>query len=416
MRNIQTAKQNIIDATDQCVMCGLCLPHCPTYHATKLEAESPRGRISLVRALHEETLQPSANLVHHLDNCLACMSCLTACPAKVNYEKILDAGRKITRNEHSYAYKLKQSLILFCLTNIYARKIIKLLLLIYHMFGFNLLLAKASKKYPYALRFIQIIPRPAKFHIKASTYKNTPNTIRAMLINTCANDIFHDQTLEAAKFILNKLNCEVFIPKYTHCCGALHQHDGDLKTASMLMKKFLNSLADNEFDVVIPIASGCGAHLNRLPDLINNAQSQGIAAKLTEIHSFVVKQIEHQKLEFNPLPEEVWVHQPCTQKLLTKELHSVEQLLSEIPQIKIKNFRDEVKCCGAGGMNSLSQAELADALIANKINEIMESNASYLVTSNIGCAMHFQSSLNRSGSAVNVCHPITLMAQQLVYS
>ncbi|MGI9227296.1 MAG: (Fe-S)-binding protein [Gammaproteobacteria bacterium] len=414
MRNIQSAKQNIIDATDQCVMCGLCLPHCPTYHASKLEAESPRGRISLVRALHEETLRPSANLVHHLDNCLACMNCLTVCPANVNYEKILDAGREITRHEHPYAYKLKQSLILFCLTNIYARKTIKLLLRIYHIFGFNLLLAKVSIKYPYALRFIQIIPKPANPHFKASTYTNTPNKIRAMLISTCASDIFHDQTIEAAKFVLNKLNCEVVMPKYTHCCGALHQHDGDLKTASILMKKFLTSLTDNEFDVVIPIATGCGAHLNRLPDLIDSTHSQEIAAKLTEINSFVVENIDDAKLEFNPLPEEVWVHQPCTQKLLTKELHAVEKLLSKIPQMKIKIFRDEVKCCGAGGMNALSQAELADALIANKINEIMESNANYLVTSNIGCAMHFQSSLNRTGSAVTICHPITLMAQQLV--
>ena len=416
MRNIQTAKQNIIDATDQCVMCGLCLPHCPTYHATKLEAESPRGRISLVRALHEETLQPSANLVRHLDTCLACMNCLTVCPAKVNYEKILDAGREITRYEHSCAYKLKQSLILFCLTNIFARKTIKLLLRIYHIFGFNLLLAKLSKKYPYALRFIQIIPKPEKPHFKASKYIKTPNKIRAMLISTCASDIFHDQTLEAAKFVLNKINCEVITPKYTYCCGALHQHDGDLKTASILMKNFLASIVDNEFDVVIPIASGCGAHLNRLPDLIDSAHSQEIADKLTEINSFVVEKMDDKKLEFNPLLEEVWIHQPCTQRLLTKELHAVEQLLSKIPQMKIKTFRDEVKCCGAGGMNALSQAELADSLIANKINEIMESNARFLVTSNIGCAMHFQSSLNRGGSAVTVCHPITLIAQQLVYS
>ena len=104
-------KQEIIQATDECVMCGLCLPHCPTYNTSQIESESPRGRIALVRALYEEQLSADKFLHHHLENCLHCLNCQQACPANVDYEKIIDAGRAKTTSQSNGLKDIQQSII-----------------------------------------------------------------------------------------------------------------------------------------------------------------------------------------------------------------------------------------------------------------------------------------------------------------
>ena len=117
--------QDIIDAADQCVMCGLCLPHCPTYTLAQTEPESPRGRIALVRALYEGKLESSQSITSHLDHCLTCMNCERVCPANVDYEKIIDAGREVTSKTKSGFERLQQSFLLFVLSKNYVRKIVK---------------------------------------------------------------------------------------------------------------------------------------------------------------------------------------------------------------------------------------------------------------------------------------------------
>ena len=118
-------KQELISATDQCVMCGLCLPHCPTYKVGQTEAESPRGRIALVRALCEGKLEASETISTHLDHCLTCMNCERVCPANVDYEKIIDAGRAISGKKVRLFRRVQQSVLFFALANSNARKVFK---------------------------------------------------------------------------------------------------------------------------------------------------------------------------------------------------------------------------------------------------------------------------------------------------
>ncbi|MEJ2116319.1 MAG: 4Fe-4S dicluster domain-containing protein, partial [Gammaproteobacteria bacterium] len=149
-------KQEIIDATDQCVMCGLCLPHCPTYQIAKNEAESPRGRIALVRAVYEGQLCASKTISIHLDHCLTCMNCERACPANVDYEKIIDAGRAATRKQHSFFKHLQQSLLLLALQNIILRKIFKMCIAVSQNLGLTRLLPN--------VRLINLLPERENHH------------------------------------------------------------------------------------------------------------------------------------------------------------------------------------------------------------------------------------------------------------
>lgn len=416
MQPSEAGTNEIIPATDECVMCGLCLPHCPTYSVAKIEAESPRGRIAIVRALHENRLQPSPVLVNHLDQCLACMNCAAVCPVQIDYATILDAGRSITKNRHTFLHGLKQSLLLATLSSIRMRRLAKILLRIYHMLKVDYLFARLSMRFTYALRMLALIPSPSQAERARKPFAMQAPRARVMLVNSCAGDLFSDPAISAAEIILQALHCETVRLPQTPCCGALHQHSGNLHTARKIIQEFCSSCEHQEFDALVSLATGCAAQISRYPELLDDTRASAIASRHTDIHEFVAGLLEQHKLRFKPLPRTVFVHRPCTQKLVCNSTHLVEQLLEEIPEIRLEKFKDDAVCCGAGGMNVVTQAKLADHLIQNKITELKSGQAAYLVTSNIGCALHFQLQLSKLDSAVEVCHPMQLLARQLLYS
>lgn len=397
-------------------MCGLCLPHCPTYSVAKNEAESPRGRIAIVRALYENRLQPSPALVNHLDQCLACMNCAAVCPVQIDYGKILDAGRNFIKGRHTFLYRLKQSLLLVTLSKIRVRRFAKFLLRMYHSLKADFLLRKLSARFPYALRMLALIPRPYKTDLARKPFALQEQKTRVALVNSCAGDVFSDPAISAAEVILQALHCETVRLPQTRCCGALHQHSGDLRTARKTIQEFCDSFKNQDFDAVISLATGCAAQISRYPELLNDSRATALTDRHMEINAFVARLLEGHSLNFKPLPQKVFVHRPCTQKQVNEDQYTVEKLLGTIPEIRLGKFQDNATCCGAGGMNVFTQAKLADRLVQNKIAELKSSQAAYLVTSNIGCALHFQAQLSKINAAVRVCHPIQLLAQQLLYS
>lgn len=399
------SKQEIIAAADQCVMCGLCLPHCPTYEIAKTEPESPRGRIALVRALYEDQLDVSESISSHLDNCLTCMSCEHVCPANVDYEKIIDAGRAATRKQNNSITHPQQPLLLFILSKASVRKVIKTCISIFQSFGLGSLFPN--------IRTFNLLPEISIriSDIKTDGSKNGP---RVAIINSCAADLVSDLTFKSAKLILSKLGCNVIPQKKTPCCGALHQHTGDLKTANTLRNNFIHSFENQKLDHLISLATGCGAQIKRYPKLDDTPNAHELTIMLRDINEFVLQQLKSKDLKFKPLKKNVYLHKPCSQQQMTKDATLVEQLLEFIPEIEVVHFVYELACCGAGGMNTITQGKLADQIIENKIHEIKGSTANYLVSSNIGCALHFQSQIKRENIDIQVCHPITLLAQQVI--
>lgn len=416
MLSTRLNNKDIIAATDKCVMCGLCLPHCPTYSITKNEAESPRGRIALVRALHEDKLSPGPALTNHLDQCLACMNCMAVCPAKVDYAKILDAGRDITNQQHTFRYRLGRSLLLAALSKTGIRKFMKGMLRIYHALRMDRLLKKAALRFPHLLRVITLIPQPHRARSVAPPVPSHLSRKRVALVESCAGDIFSDTTLPAAEVVLQALQFETVRFPQTHCCGALHQHNGDPRTARKLIQEFCDTFRDQDVDALVSLATGCASQIHRYPELLDDPLSAELADRHSDICSFAVEHLERQDLDLRALPQKVFVHTPCTQKQVSDDVHVVEKLLSAIPEIQLETFQENSACCGAGGLNVLFQARHADCLSKNMISEVVNSNTAYLVTPNIGCALHFQAQLSKINAPIVVCHPIQLFARQLIYS
>ncbi len=413
--------QKIIAAADECVMCGLCIPHCPTYSITKNEAESPRGRISLVRALYEKKLAVSDSITSHLDHCLTCMTCERVCPANVDYETIIDAGRKVTRTQNR---NLQQHLLLLMLSKSGPRRILKTFISIFRASGLQHFFTN--------LRTVNLLP-DNQFKIadhpnhKATRLYSGPgngpankpgndpgNRLNVVIMDSCAADLINDQALNSAKLILSKLGCNVIQQKQTYCCGALHQHTGDLKTAKTLRSRLLRSIETQNLDHIVSLASGCGAQIKHYPKLENTSTAKEFANKLVDVNEFVLQQLEDNQLKFKVLAGKVYLHKPCSQQQIASDLNAVEHLLQHIPNIEIVHFKDQLACCGAGGINTITEHKLADQLIENKVQEIKNTSASYLVSSNIGCALHFQARLKRENIPVQICHPITLLAQQVI--
>ena len=389
-------KQEIIQATDECVMCGLCLPHCPTYKIAKLEPESPRGRIALVRGLFENQLQANETIRLHLDHCLTCMKCENVCPANVNYEKIIDAGRAITDSQQSLGKKLQQSFLLFLLSNNSVRQLFKLLISTSRALGVTRLLGR--------FRLFSLLS--SKSQSQTITLTSSSTGPRVALLNSCASDLLNDETYSNAELILAKLGYDVIKLKTVQCCGALHQHSGDHKSAEALKNKFIAASNSIKTDYLVSLTTGCGAHIKHFE---NNLDS-----KFIDINELILHQLESKNIAFKPLAKKVLVHVPCTQALTSNITNQLKRLLHFIPEIEFIEFNDETACCGAGGLNTVNYSQLANQLIENKVAQIKHSNAAYLISSNIGCAMHFQAQLKQENIPVQVCHPITLLAQQML--
>ncbi|MEJ2116026.1 MAG: (Fe-S)-binding protein [Gammaproteobacteria bacterium] len=162
------------------------------------------------------------------------------------------------------------------------------------------------------------------------------------------------------------------------------------------------------------MTTGCGAQIRRYPALEGTEHAHKTASKLMDANEFILQQIISNKLELKPLNKKVYLHKPCSQSQITKNTRVIERLLGLIPKIEIITFEDEHICCGAGGINTLTEEKLAQRLIKNKIYELKNNSATFLVSSNIGCALHFLAQLKHEDIDIKVCHPITLLAQQVI--
>ena len=376
------ANQNLIKQTDQCVMCGLCLPHCPTYLVSLNEGESPRGRISLIKAFAEGQLPASEGLENHLQSCTGCMNCQNVCPANVSYQEIIDQGRELYRTQLNLAERLSQTLSIGLLT---------------HSWGHALIGAASHFKYLVPNQF-----KTALSHYRSSETSQTHNHSRKVTLFTgCTGNVFDQETLDSVCNILNTLDIEAHIPADVFCCGALAQHSGQTDKAQQQLQHFSDYLNSQENNECVSFASGCGQQLALYAEKYD--------IQHCDIHDYLAKQLKLGEVSFNALPKNVQVHVPCS--LSKTSVNNMFRLLRLIPDIRLMNFNDGLPCCGAGGMQLLNPRQSNQALLDRKIDTIQKAQPDVIVSANIGCTLHLLNGLNES--SIEVVHPITLLSRQL---
>ncbi len=390
-------------------MCGLCLPHCPTYNKTQNEAESPRGRISLIMALANKHLEPDAKLQEHLDNCLLCRACEAKCPSGVPYGEIMDGARAALAQDKP---KKEQRIPLDQLA-IDKKKQRSEATKLWLANKTGLRTLGRALGIPKAMgleRFEQLAPNIKRPHDWQEYYpaKSEKRGDVGLFIG-CFSDMFDQQTLDDAIIVLNRLGYGVHVPNTQTCCGAIHQHEGDKEKALQLAQQNIHAFTTQELDAVISCATGCGSHIKDYSRIANSS------LPIQDINTFICQHLEaHPDTTFKTSNQRVAVHESCTMRNVLKESHSLYALLAYIPELEVIALPGNEQCCGAAGSYMIEHPEMADSLRNDKLQAVADVQPDILVTANIGCALHIAAGLRKENPKVQVLHPISLLAKQLI--
>jgi glycolate oxidase iron-sulfur subunit len=400
--------------TLDCVHCGLCIPFCPTHGITGREADSPRGRIYLMRA-YAEGLELSPEAVKHLDQCIVCRACETVCPSGIHMGEMMESFR----DELDRAKRIKgpgRILAGMLLRHVLPHREriagISDLLYVYQRTGLRRLVEAVNRRFFKRLaaldRLQPDIPEPAERRIETDRTRpeGYPAEGRArmrvgLFLGCIASEWFapvHHATIRT----LRKNGCDVVVPDAQTCCGALHRHGGFLADARELYARNAEAFSRARVDAVLVNAAGCGAALKEPPA----GFADGLGAPVRDICEFL------DEIGIVPpagaVARRVAYHQPCHlvhgQRVGPR---AVENLLRAVPGLRLVPLRDSDRCCGSGGVYNLIHPEIARPVLDEKVQAIRESGAEIVVTGNPGCAMQVRSGL--AGEGIEVLHPIEVL-------
>jgi glycolate oxidase iron-sulfur subunit len=398
-----------LSATDRCVKCGLCLPHCPTFKLSGIEADSPRGRISLMQAMDSPDLDWSPGLFRYLDRCLECRACEAMCPSKVPFGQLMDSARaRLEQQRHrSLCGRWLRAAGLAMLTSPARLKLLGLGLGLYRRLGLQGLITRLPGL-PHSLRRLHRL-LPAAHSTATGPSRSTGETRGTVdLFRGCIASLIDAHTLAAARRLLRQLGYRVNVPARQACCGALHQHNGEPRAAARLAETNGAAFEGSQHPILVT-ASGCAAQLVDYATLYGET---GISQRVSDILHFLLAH-ERTTLQFSPLPETVAVHIPCSHRNVLGQGQDIIDILGWIPALRPLPLNPQGGCCGAAGSYLLSQPEVADQLRDGLLETLAASGVGLLVTSNIGCSMHLQAGLREKGLDIEVVHPVVLLARQL---
>jgi glycolate oxidase iron-sulfur subunit len=410
-----------------CVHCGLCTAACPTYLETGNENDSPRGRIYLMRGVVDGRLELTDAVTRHLDLCLDCRSCETACPSGVQYGRLIEPFRVDMRRAEAAAGRDPASgwfhrLILFGLFPYVSRLRWALLPARWmQRLGADRLIERMGllKLLPEKLRRMQaLLPRlqPAAESFPDVLPPVGKKRARVALFTGCVAEAMFSQTNRATARVLQANGCEVVIPRNQACCGAIHYHNGADRNAMKLAAENVTAFDVDGVDAVIINVAGCGSMLKdygHIADELDAEDDKRSAAfkKFAE----KVKDVSEFLAELGPvrpagaIPLRATYHDACHLAHAQQVRSQPRELLSLIPELELVPLPESDICCGAAGSYNLTEPEMSDRLAERKVNNVRSVDPQIVVSGNAGCTLQIQAALHRSGSEVSVLHPMELL-------
>ncbi|MBI3414482.1 MAG: (Fe-S)-binding protein [Verrucomicrobia bacterium] len=410
----------------QCMHCGLCLPTCPTYDATKLERNSPRGRIALMRAIADERLEPTKTFADEMYFCLGCLACMTACPAGVNYAELFEHARAEAEQSGALASPKRNLIRAFTLRwlfmDLHRLQLIGRALRLYQQLGLQTFLRRSGilKLLPKRLRELEAMTPTVQNKFSAELIDPITPAVGvkkfrvAMLIGCAQNLIFSDVNRDTVE-VLARNGCEVVTPPEQLCCGSLHAHNGEWELAQQLARRNIEQFPPEQFDAIITNAGGCGSHLKHYAKLLAGEPLYEKRAhewdrKVKDIHEWLL-QIGITPPPANGTNQNVTYHESCHLCHGQKITSQPRQLLCAIPGVKLVELPESNWCCGSAGIYNLTQPEMADQLLDRKMKHIRSTRCEVVATGNPGCLLQLVNGAKREGLPLRVAHPVTLLAE-----
>ncbi len=406
-----------------CVHCGFCLPTCPTYRLWGQEADSPRGRIYLMKlGLAGEVAMDEA-FVEHFDRCLGCMACLTSCPSGVQYDSLIEATRaQIERRYPRSAWEKFLRGAIFAVFPYPARlRVLAVPLWIYQKSGLEKLVRGSGilKFLPARVRMMEGLAPRVKFGGSVGTHRRhgyastrTRGTRRVGLLLGCVQRVFFGDVNGATARVLAAEGCEVVVPAGQGCCGALCTHAGEEAQAVDFARRMIDCFEAADVDVIAINAAGCGSAMKEYGRLLRDdpayaRRAEVLAGKCRDI-SEVLAEIKLVAIR-HPLPFRIAYHDACHLQHAQRITFEPRELLRQIPGLELLEIENPAICCGSAGIYNLLQPEAAKELGEQKARAILSTGAQAVVSGNPGCTLQLQNSLAAMGQPLPVLHWVELL-------
>lgn len=422
-----------------CVHCGLCLPACPTYTTTHHEADGPRGRIQLMLGLSDGSIALTDAVTRHLDLCLDCRACETACPSGVVYHELIEetrarldarrprrAGDRLLRRLffHVFTHPTRLKLALLPARLLQAVRLYPLLrrvgvfrLLPESLQKMERLLPEHGPLWPRAMG-----ERPARTAVEdASPDTGAPprgrraTPLRVGFFGGCVGSVLFDDVNRQAVELLSAGGAEVVCPRAQRCCGAIHHHNADHSTAQDLARRNIDAFlppGGAPVDRIVTTIAGCGAMLREYDLLLRDDpayrdRARQFAERVRDISELLLE--VDLPAPRHPIALTATYHDACHLTHAQRVTDPPRQLLAGIPGLRLVPLAESDVCCGAAGTYNLTQPRMAATLAERKLRNIEESGAGLCVTGNVGCAMHIAGEARASGRTLRVVHPVSLL-------
>jgi glycolate oxidase iron-sulfur subunit len=404
----------------RCVHCGLCLNHCPTYRLWQLEADSPRGRIRQMILVNEGQLPMSSVFVDHIDKCLDCRSCETACPSGVEYGKLVEHARARIEQEYRRPWFARvmrdivyNRLLPFSGRIAAAAKLLRL----YQRSGLQTIVRGTGvlKRMGLAERE-RLLPRIDDEFFFGELGKTFPalGVRRACVafFAGCIANVAFSKLNEATIRVLTANGCEVVVPGGQVCCGALVAHAGVRETARTLARENMKVFASGAFDAIVTNAAGCGSTLKEYDHLFSANEPEHPAAvpfrnKVRDVTEFLAGLGLSAKLK--PVTARVTYQDSCHLLHGQKVREAPRQLLRAIPGVEVVELPYSDLCCGSAGVYNVTQTEASLELLAEKMEYAKETRAQVIATANPGCMLQLRAGAAIHGTGQEVLHVVELL-------
>ncbi|MDA0350779.1 MAG: heterodisulfide reductase-related iron-sulfur binding cluster [Chloroflexi bacterium] len=416
------------DDLRNCIHCGFCLPTCPTYVATGHELESPRGRLHLIDAVRDGRIAATERVLGHLDLCLQCRACETACPSGVPYGRIMeDARASIMANEPGRQPE-KWRLRVLALQYVLAKpRVLRAMLLPARIYSRSrvqsLVRRTVGPRLPSILGNLESLApdlRRRPFRRRGNLARPRGATSRVALLTGCVHGEFFPQTHVATVRALVAVGAEVVAPPEQGCCGALHSHAGDAEMARTLARTNIAAFEAAGVDAVIVNAAGCGAAMKEYGHLLRNdpdwaERAERFAATVLDVTEFVAERLEQSGIasKLGTLDIDVTLQDSCHLAHGQGVRAAPRAILEAIPGLRLHEMLTPDRCCGSAGIYSAVQSEMSATVLEAKMIDIQGTGADVICTANPGCTMQLQAGVRRNGMDAEVKHVIELLDESL---
>ena len=430
-----------------CIHCGLCLTACPTYRTLKIEPDSPRGRLYLMRGLAEGRISPSDPLVGHLDRCLDCRACETVCPAGVPYSRLLEAtrgqlarrwrrasplrtlGHWVLRSVLPHASRVELAADLLRigqappLAALLATPLAQRLLPRFAKQGLAMTPALLPRGARALERVAARLPEGARMERRADALVFHPAGQakgHVAFHTSCVMPAMFPETNHESVRLMVIAGVRVTVPRAQTCCGALQAHAGLRREAKALGAANARAFA-GEVDFVVSNSAGCGAALRETGHLLHDSAAAEAAETLSTRTRDVAEVLAHYNLPANAVPLHsardgtrplrVTYHDACHLAHAQRVREAPRRLLKALPGVELVALPNADWCCGSAGVYNLTHPEMANAQLEGKLDAVASVAPEVVVASNPGCLLHMRRGAAARGLEPRFVHLVELLGE-----